>query len=428
MHRGRTDFSGFSAALLAAIGVAGGFITALPAWAPAAELTTYGAVRDFLVARTNVVELTGENNERVAICPEYQGRVMTSTTGDLQGRSLGWVNTSYIESGQKDKHFNNYGGEDRLWLGPEGGPYSLWFAPGAEQSLTAWYTPPALNEGAFKIVSGKDEPHYRLSRQIKLSNAARTQFDLEVTREIHLQKVHHFGTLFGSAAQSAVAEGKVKLVGFQTINTITNRGPAMTREKGLVSIWSLGQFPSTPKTYIILPYKPGDEAELGPIVNSDYFGTVPRDRLRISSQAVWFAGDGRYRSKIGIPQPRAKQVMGALDLAQGVLTIVHYTMPEDPTGFSYVNNLWGKQSEPYRGDVANSYNDGPPEPGKPALGGFFELESLSPAAQLPTGKSISHTQTTFHVVGDPVALARVAKAALGVDVKVDDMASEKSKR
>src|SRR6185503_8972051 len=98
-----------------------------------------------------------------------------------------------------------------------------------------------------------------------------------------------------------------------------------------------------------------------------------------SSQAVWFAGDGRYRSKIGIPQARAKQVMAALDLAQGVLTIVHFTMPEDPQGFSYVNNSWGRQGEPYRGDVSNSYNDGPPEPGKPALGGFFELESLSPA-------------------------------------------------
>jgi hypothetical protein len=76
----------------------------------------------------------------------------------------------------------------------------------------------------------------------------------------------------------------------------------------------------------------------------------------------------------------------------------------------------------------NSYNDGAPEPGKPALGGFYELESLSPAAQLPTGKAISHTQSTFHIEGDPIALARVAKLALGVDVKAGEVASEKSKR
>src|SRR5476649_1800028 len=89
----------------------------------AAEPANYGAVRDFLVAHTNVVELTGENGERVAICPEYQGRVMTSTTEDVDGRSLGWVNRSFIEKGEKDPHFNNYGGEDRLWLAPEGGAY-----------------------------------------------------------------------------------------------------------------------------------------------------------------------------------------------------------------------------------------------------------------------------------------------------------------
>ncbi len=394
----------------------------------AAEPSRYGAVRDFLVAHTNVVELTGENGERVAICPEYQGRVMTSTTEDIEGRSLGWVNNSFIEKGEKDPHFNNYGGEDRLWLAPEGGAYSLWFAPGAEQKLSNWLTPAALNDGAFKIASGKDEPYYKLTRQMKFQNAAKAQFDLEVSREIHLQKAHHFGKLFGSDAQSALAASKLKMVGFQTINTITNRGADMSREKGLVSIWSLGQFPSGPRTYIVLPYKGGEDAELGPIVNADYFGRIPSERLRISSQAIWFLGDGKFRSKIGVPQPRVKPVIGSIDLAQGVLTLVHFTMPADPTTRAYLNNLWGKQQEAYQGDVVNSYNDGPPEPGKTAMGGFYEIESLSPAALLPSGKSIGHTQTTFHIEGDPVALARVARAALGVDIKVDEVASEKSKR
>jgi hypothetical protein len=394
----------------------------------AAEPANYGAVRDFLVAHTKVVELTGENGQRVAICPEYQGRVMTSTTGDLQGRSLGWVNKPFIQKGEKDAHFNNFGGEDRLWLAPEGGPYSLWFAPGAEQSLTNWNTPPGLNDGPFQIVSSKEEPHYRLSRRLQLQNAAKAQFDLEITREIHLQKPHHFGQLFGSEAQAALAAGKLRMVGFQTINTLTNRGPAMTQERGLVSIWSLGQFPSGPRTYAILPYKDGEESSLGPIVNGDYFGRVPADRLRISPDAIWFLADGKHRAKIGVPQPRAKSVAGSIDMQQGVLTLVHFSMPSDPTAFSYLNNSWGKQQQPYRGDVFNSYNDGAPEPGKPAMGGFYELESLSPAAQLPTGKSIKHTHSTFHIEGEPAALARIAKAALGVDVKADEVASERSKR
>ncbi len=393
-----------------------------------AELENYGAVRDFLVAHTKVVELTGEHGERVAICPEYQGRVMTSTTGDLDGRSLGWINRAFIERGESDRHFNNYGGEDRLWLAPEGGQFSLWFAPGAEQSLAHWFTPPALNDGAFEIASEKDEPYYRLTRQMQFQNAAKTQFSLEVSREIHLQKAHHFGKLFGGEAQTALQSSGARLVGFQTINSITNRGPAMSPDKGLVSIWSVGQFPSGPRTFVIVPFKTGDDAELGPVVNADYFGRIPPDRLRFSAQAIWFSADGKYRSKFGVPQPRAKPIAGAIDLARGVLTLVHFSMPGDPTAYSYLNNNWGRQQEPYRGDVFNSYNDGPPEPGKPAMGGFFELESLSPAAQLPTGKTISHTHTTFHVEGDARALAQVAKAALGVDVRTEEVASEKSKR
>jgi len=393
-----------------------------PALAMADNPRTYGEDFNFLVARTKVIQLTGENGERVAICPEYQGRVMTSSTKELEGISHGWVNREFIERGTPDKHFNNYGGEDRLWLGPEGGQFSLWFAPGAQQTLANWYTPAGLNEGPFQITSTDNDPYYRMARRIRLVNSSKTQFDVELQREIHLQKIHHFGKLFGAEAQSAVTSGKLRMVGFQTINTLINRGQPMTRERGLLSIWSLGQFPSGPRTSIIVPYKGADDPTLGPVVNSDYFGQIPADRLRINSQAIWFTGDGKYRSKIGVSQGRARPVAGSIDLENGVLTLVHYSMPDDPTNYGYVNNTWGKQAEPYQGDVFNSYNDGPPEPGKPAMGGFYELESLSPAAQLPTGKSITHTQATFHLEGDVAALARVAKAALGADVKVDEVA------
>ena len=40
----------------------------------------YSQARDFLVKHTKVIEMTNEDGGRVAICPEYQGRIMTSTT------------------------------------------------------------------------------------------------------------------------------------------------------------------------------------------------------------------------------------------------------------------------------------------------------------------------------------------------------------
>ena len=81
--------------------------------------------------------------------------------------------------------------------------------------------------------------------------------------------------------------------------------------------------------------------------------------------------------------------------------------------------MWEIQSEPYGGDVVNSYNDGPTEPGKPPLGGFYEMESSSPAAALGPGEDAVHTHATFHFVGDPSTLDRIASHVLGV--RVSDM-------
>ena len=64
----------------------------------------------------------------------------------------------------------------------------------------------------------------------------------------------------------------------------------------------------------------------------------------------------------------------------------------------------------------NAYNDGPTEPGKPSLGGFFELETSSPAAALARGESLVHTHRTFHFVGDKAALDTIAKRVLGVSL------------
>jgi hypothetical protein len=70
------------------------------------------------------------------------------------------------------------------------------------------------------------------------------------------------------------------------------------------------------------------------------------------------------------------------------------------------------QKNPFVGDVLNSYNDGPPA----SLGAFYEIESLSPAAELAKGQSLAHHHRTFHIQGDIAALARLAKITLGVDL------------
>jgi hypothetical protein len=97
-----------------------------------------------------------------------------------------------------------------------------------------------------------------------------------------------------------------------------------------------------------------------------------------------------------------------------VLTLVEFDLPQGVT--DYVNSLWKLQKDPFGGDATNAYNDGPPAPGKPPMGPFFELESSSPAAALEPGKSLTHTHRTIHLTGPETELDPVARAALGLSL------------
>ena len=66
------------------------------------------------------------------------------------------------------------------------------------------------------------------------------------------------------------------------------------------------------------------------------------------------------------------------------------------------------------GDVVNSYNDGPPAPGKAQLGRFYELETSSPALALAPGASATHRHRTTHLQGSAEQLEPIARATLGV--------------
>jgi hypothetical protein len=79
--------------------------------------------------------------------------------------------------------------------------------------------------------------------------------------------------------------------------------------------------------------------------------------------------------------------------------------------------LWEIQKDPYSGDVINSYNDGPAEPGAKPLGPFYELETSSPAAALPPGGSLSHIHRTFHFEGSIEDLDKLCQATLGVPLQ-----------
>ena len=174
---------------------------------------------------------------------------------------------------------------------------------------------------------------------------------------------------------------------------MTNAGAApWTKASGLLSVWILGQFIPSPDTTIAIPFAPGAESALGPVVNDAYFGKVPPDRLVVKDAAILFRADGQYRSKIGLSPSRALSIAGSYDAARHVLTLVQFTRQAD--AHDYVNSMWEIQREPFKGDTLNSYNDGPVAPGQPPLGPFYELETSSPALALAPGEHYTHTHRT----------------------------------
>jgi hypothetical protein len=373
----------------------------------------------FLKAHTRSVVLTGKDGlAQVAVNPDLQGRVMTSTAGGSDGFSFGWINRELIASGQSSLHMNGFGGEDRFWLGPEGGQFSIFFKKDDPFDLEHWFTPPPINEGAYDVVTQEaDRIHFR--KAMHLLNYSGTGFDLELNRVVRLLGEDEVRALGLSLPKD------LKMVAFASENSITNSGTEpWTKETGLLSVWILGMFNPSPETTIVIPFKPGPAEELGPAVNDTYFGKVPADRLIVKDGVLFFRGDGMYRSKIGISPRRVKPFAGSYDAAKKVLTVVHLTVPAGAT--NYVNSMWEIQDNPFAGDVVNSYNDGPPAPGAKPLGPFYELESSSPAAALNPGETLTHVHTTIHIQGkDGADLDQIARTIFGVGIKEIENAFKK---
>jgi len=362
----------------------------------------------FLRQHTEVVVLTEPSGTaQVVVAPGYQGRVMTSTIGGAGAPSFGWIGRAAIASGDKQPHMNVFGGEDRFWLGPEGGQYSLFFKAGDPFDLDHWQVPEAIDWGKWDV-SDQTPAAARFRKRMTLRNYSATQMEIDVDRTVRLLSGADVANYLGQTPGNAV-----RTVAFESSNTVTNAGNVRWQQNsGLVSAWILGMFAPSAETTIAIPYASGPEPLLGPIVNDKYFGKVPDDRLRITGSVILFKGDGQYRAKIGLTPSRALSVAGSYDSTGHVLTLVQFTKPagESP----YVNSMWEIQREPYKGDVINSYNDGPPAPGKPPLGPFYELETSSPALSLSPGEHYTHVHRTFHLVGPEADLDGIARTILKV--------------
>lgn len=372
------------------------------------EENNYSKDKSFLKNYCDLIELN-YGNAKVLLSKNYQGRVFTSTATGDNGLSFGWINYNLFKSGKVSNQFNPYGGEERLWLGPEGGPYSIYFEKGKEQIFENWVVPKELDLLAFDVVK-KTPQSVSFQKEFTLKNYTGTILNIGIERNVKLLESKEVESILDCKIDKSL-----KYVAYESENILINKGVTeWNKQTGVLSLWILSMFNPSPVGVVFIPYKKGAESELGKIVTDDYFGKVPTERLIIKDGVIFFNIDGKYRSKIGISPARALPFCGSYDSQKQVLTILWASLPAKPS--PYVNSIWGKQDDPLKGDAINSYNDGPVADGS-VMGPFYEIESSSPAAFLAPGEKITHKQRIFHIAGDESKLNQITEKLFNLSIK-----------
>jgi len=367
---------------------------------------TYSDDKSFLEKYCDLIELNS-GNARVLLSKDYQGRVFTSTATGIEGLSFGWINYNHFKSGSKNSQFNPYGGEERLWLGPEGGPFSIYFEKGKEQSFENWVVPKEIDILPFDVVK-KTSQSVSFKKEFKLTNYTGTILNIGIERNVKLLNSKEVENIL-----NCHIDNSLHYVAYESENILINKGAKDWNEKtGILSLWILSQFNPSATGVVFIPYKQGPESELGKIVTDDYFGKVPGERLLKKDEIIFFSIDGKYRSKIGISPKRALPFCGSYDSQKQVLTLLWFSLPK--TQSEYVNSKWANQ-DPLNGDVVNSYNDGPVADCS-IMGPFYEIESSSPAAHLSPGEKIIHTQRIFHISGDENKLSLITEKLFNLTI------------
>ena len=393
---------------------------------------TFGYDLHFLQQHDTVIVLQSEKGAaQVIVSAKYQAKVFTSTAEGPGGLSFGWIHYKAF-TGPADPHMNGYGGENRIWLGPEGGRFSLFFPKDSSMVFANWKTPAAFDTEAW-TVKEHGEGSVTLEKDMQLVNYAGTALSVSVKRSIAILSREAIDSLLHLLPDTAV-----KAVGYQTVNTLMNTGTQpWTETTGMPCIWMLDMFNPSPAAVIVIPYKEAAAGKMGgaegtvttgkmgdadktvktvranKVATTDYFGEIPADRIRYEPGVLFFKADGKSRGKLGIHPSHAKPMAGSYDAVHRVLTITLFDV--DSSG-KYLNQEWNTHKPPFSGDAVNAYNDGPLADGS-QMGPFYEMESVGPVASLAAGGSQSHRHAVFHFTGEEAGLDRICVQVLGVSLE-----------
>lgn len=359
------------------------------------KTTTYEEILTRVSKHKNVFELTSDDGiSRILVCPELQGKIITTTYGGKSGTSMGWINEDAINANGIKMQI--LGGEERLWFGPLGSQHSFYYQQIEPLNEDNWQVPKNISSSSYDLESFTSK-QIVLSISMHLKNFIGTEFTFDVLRKISLLDKKDIANHLNFTFDDTISH-----VAYETNNVITNNNnSAWSKETGLVSIWSANMFAGTDATVVAIPLV--SKASYKDI--HKYFNSLDSTRLKIFNNTLLFKADASYRSKVGIPFSFATDLFGSYSKKHNRLTLVQYNKGETD---QYSNSNVSFQQDPYKhGEVIPIYNNGK---------NFYELESVSASLALAPKENLTHYHRVYHFTGDKVKLNKIAKVLLRIEL------------
>jgi hypothetical protein len=410
---------------------------------------SYRNVFQYLQSKTAVYELCDQFGGRVAVCPDWNARVMTSSCGGFDGYSYGFVNVNAIDAASPQSLGLNilFGGEDQLAFSPESGPFSLYYVAEIDKPDKHIQLPAGFHEGPFDADYFPQSNEIRMRRGIQMTNLAGASFDLDLVRTVRLLELNTIRSVFGNAVAVSLEQTDVSYIGFSSANSMVNMGTSHSKMSGLVSFRIRSMFNAGQDTVAVVPFQPGDD-DWGSPVNTNYFGSSPHGRLRLTTTSALLRADGKRRCQLTVPPRRTVPFAGSIDFREGTLTLLSFDLSKHYEHFSvsdeseemgnvaamdfvdarthYVEESVKKyrNAQPsdennyndiYFGDILRAYNNGPAVPGDTQYPQYYEFNTHSPARELLQKNSLVYHQHTLHINADNRTLEFIVQKLLDTD-------------
>jgi hypothetical protein len=166
-----------------------------------------------------VVELSSEDGyAKLLLAAGYQGRVLTSTANGDTGLSFGWINYDLIQSGKFKQQFNPIGGEERFWIGPEGGQFSIYFKQGDSFNIDRWQVPALIDTVPYAIKE-QDSKKVIFTAEGTLVNYSGHVKTVQIERTVRLLDTETLSKKLG-----LVVPASLKAIAYESQNNLTNTG------------------------------------------------------------------------------------------------------------------------------------------------------------------------------------------------------------